>query len=92
MLNTFYYPQQIWDYETCLKKSKSRTNMGYDAPKGYIGSHYCRTEYNGGKKIDGKVYRADCHILPQIDDAFELKFVSSWGYFIKVKDENNGNS
>lgn len=61
--------------------------MGYDAPVGYIGQHYGLKSYNGGKLIDGKLYKSDFHTLPIIDDAFELEFISSWGWFIKLKSE-----
>jgi hypothetical protein len=81
--NVYIYEREHWDYETCLKKSKSRMNMGYDAPKGYIGKHFGKATFNGKVKIDDNMYDATYIPLPIIDEHFEIVYVNSWGYFIK---------
>lgn len=96
-MQTYTYPQQIWDEAECAKRARHAPPNAYGdrPPKGIIASNaspypqYGQTiRYNGGTVIDGEWYEAVAMPLPLIPDTYEIVSLSSWGKRIQLKPLN----
>lgn len=78
-------PRETWTKAQCLKACRHLAKDGLGTPypwKGYIGSHYGTTRYNGGIVRGGKWYHAETVLLPKIPKGFKIVHVPTWGYRI----------
>lgn len=83
------HPSETWDAARCEKEANHTASDGLGTPypfKGYIGSHYGKHRYNGGVIRDGEYYDGEIVPLPEVDDAYEIIHVPTWGYRIVKKD------
>ncbi len=79
----YVHEPEVWDFKKCQRVSKhiATDELGTPYPwPGYIGVHYKRTCYNGGIVIDDVWYAGDDYPFPEIDDAFIIVYVPTWGF------------
>ena len=92
MSGIFTHKVDKWDYKKCTRIANRTERDGLGTPypwKGYIGSHYGTTRYNGGCIWEGTWYQGDCIPFPEIDPAFKIIHIPTWGYrLIKKENEN----
>jgi hypothetical protein len=82
----YQHEREVWDENKCRRMSRRRRVNGQRMPfPGYIGSTFGEFRYNGGCERGGQWWQGERRPLPQIHADYQIVWVPTWGYRIKLR-------